>query len=183
MAINFSSLPTKNPYSIPAPGVYKARIDDAEMRAPKNDATKPEYLNLKYTLLNADGSSAGTLYDILSESDSSIVQFKISRFIQACGLPLTGTMELKDIAKIVKGRTIVVDISHDKKSDPVRAQVDLFSREAYYPEAEYEHVCALAGQTTATKDATANDDFMQVPENEAETVFNAPDGAASSANY
>jgi hypothetical protein len=179
MAINFSSLPTQNPYALPAPGVYKAHIEEAEMRANKSDATKPPYLNLKYKLLKEDGSSAGTIYDILSESDSSIVQFKISRFVQACGLPLTGVLELKDLAKIVLGRTIVVDIKHETKNDTTRAIVDIFTREAYYPEADYAKVCTLANQTSSAKEVTGNEDFMQVPENAEETPFNAPDGGAS----
>jgi Protein of unknown function (DUF669) len=178
MAINFSNLPTKNPFALPEPGVYRAIIEEAEMRNNKTDATKPPYLNLKYKLLNEDESSAGTMYDLISESDSSIVQFKISRFIQACGLPLTGSMELKDLAKIAKGRTIVVDVAHDKKSNPPRAQVDLFSRQAYYPAAEYAEIKALVTNTTTAKEVTANDSFMQVPETEAEAVFNAPDGGA-----
>ena len=51
MAINFDTLPQENPFALPTPGLYKATIDDAEMRHNKNDATKPPYLNLTVLLL------------------------------------------------------------------------------------------------------------------------------------
>lgn len=179
MAINFAALPTSNPFSLPKVGVYKAKIEEAEMRTPKSDATKPQYLNVKLVLFNHDGSKAGTVYDIFSESDASVVQFKLSRFIQACGLPLTGSMELKDIGKIVVGRTVVVDVTHDKKSEQPRAVVDVFSRECYYPEAEYEHMYNLVHGDTAAemaKDFTTEDE---------EVPFTAEDGQPTNAtaNY
>lgn len=179
MSINFSSLPTSNPYALPKPGVYKAKIEEATMKTPKSDATKPPYLNVKLALYDADGNKAGTVYDIFTEGTSSVVQFKLSRFIQACGLPLTGVMELSDIGKIVAGRTVVVDIMHDKKSEQPRAVVDVFSRECYYPEADFNRIRLLAGDVQDNPEATS--DFVV----EEDTPFNAADGAAQtpSASY
>ena len=180
MSINFSALPTSNPYALPNPGVYKAKIEEAEMKANKNDATKPPYLNVKLALFNKDGSKAGTVYDIFAESTASIAQFKLGRFIQACGLPLTGVMELSDIGKIVTGRTIVVDITHDKKSEQPRAIVDVFARECYYPEADFERIYKMVNPTI---EDMASD--FTIEEDEAEAPFNAADGQATtaSANY
>ena len=106
MAINFDTLPQENPFALPTPGLYKATIDDAEMRRNKNDATKPPYLNLKYKLTDMEGKSKGVMFDILSESDSPVVGYKIARFCRACGIPLQGQIELSDLAKIVKGKEI-----------------------------------------------------------------------------
>lgn len=183
MSINFSALPTSNPFSLPEPGVYKAKIEEAEMKTPKSDATKPPYLNVKLALFNKDGSKAGVLYDIFAESTASIAQFKLGRFIQACGLPLTGVMELSDIGKIVVGRTIVVDVTHDKKSEQPRAIVDVFSRECYYPEADFDRIYSMVNPSAATADMTS--DFI-VEEDDAEVPFNAADGQAATtptANY
>lgn len=181
MSINFSALPTSNPFSLPNPGVYKAKIEEAEMKTPKSDATKPPYLNVKLALFNKDGSKAGVLYDIFAESTASIAQFKLGRFIQACGLPLTGVMELSDIGKIVVGRTIVVDVTHDKKSEQPRAIVDVFSRECYYPEADFERIYKMVHPQP--EDLAA--DFT-IENDDAEVPFNAADGQAATtptANY
>lgn len=176
MAINFDALPQDNPFALPDPGVYKATVVDAEMKQGK-DLSKPEYLNLKFSLTDKEGKNCGNLYDIIAESDSSVVQYKTARFIRACGLPLTGSMELKDLAKIVKGREIALDVSHDNKNDRPRAQVDLFSREAYYLASEFMDIYMLvnpekaddaAFQQANTSDSTA-----------AEVPFDAADGAAT----
>lgn len=179
MAINFDSLPQENPFGLPKPGVYLAKIVEAQMKQGK-DATKPMYLNLKYELINADGTKAGTLYDIISESDSSVVMYKIGRFVRACGIPLQGSMELKDLAKIVNGKTIVVDVAIDDKGDRPRAQVDLFTREAYYMKDEFEEIYKLVNPDVM------NEGFMNIPDGTDEEVpFDAPsaDASASSAEY
>lgn len=186
--LNFSQLPQSNPYanSLPDAGVYRAKITEAEMRKPKTDATKPDYLNLKLSLFNKDGSDAGTVYDIISESDSQLVQFKAARFVRACGIPLVGSMELRDLAKLVVGKQIVVDISHDKRSDTPRAQVDLFSREAYYLPTEYDTIYAIANPAPATEEEQA--DFVASNASavsDSEIPFDALDGGASTlgSNY
>ncbi len=174
MAINFDRLPQDNPFALPAPGVYRAKIMEAEMKQGK-DLSKPEYLNLKYALFDKHNKSCGNVYDIISESDSSVVQYKTARFVRACGLPLTGSMELKDLAKVVKGREIVVDISHDKKSDQPRAQVDLFAREAYYLPSEFMDIYNIVHP-----DEAEQDDFQaanNADTDDAERPFDAADGA------
>lgn len=177
MAINFDKLPQDNPYALPAPGVYKAKIVEAEMKSPKNDPTRPDYLNVKYTLFDKANKNCGNLYDIISESDKSVVQYKLSRFIRACGIPLTGTMELKDLAKLVKNKEIVVDISLDKKSEQPRMQVDLFTREGYYTTAEFMDIYNIVHPDEAEQDefhaANTSDST------DAEISFNAADGAVT----
>lgn len=176
MAINFDTLPQENPFALPEPGVYKAKVVEAEMKQGK-DLSKPEYLNLKFELTNKEGKSCGSLYDIIAESDSSVVQYKTARFIRACGLPLTGSMELKDLAKVVKGRELALDVSHDNKSERPRAQVDLFSREAYYLPSEFMDIYMLVNPEEAEKAA-----FQQANNSDstaAEIPFDAADGAAT----
>lgn len=170
MSINFDALPKENPYALPEAGVYHAHIAEAEMKQGK-DIAKPPYLNLKYQLSDANGNNKGTLYDIISESDSSVVQYKIARFIRACGIPLTGSMELKDIAKVVAGRDIVVDVSIDNKQNPPRAQVDLFSRQAFYLPQEFEEVYALVNPPKGELNEFNSGNDEEIP-------FNATDGGA-----
>lgn len=177
MAINFNKLPQDNPFALPTPGVYRAKIVEAEIKSPKNDPTKPDYLNLKYTLFDRSNKNCGSIYDILSESDSSVVQYKIARFVRACGIPLVGAMELKDLAKLVKNKEIALDVTIDKKSDSPRAQVDLFSREGYYMASEFDEIYFLVhpeeaeqGDFGAMNEVTGDDE---------ERPFDAADGAAT----
>lgn len=172
--INFEALPQENPFALPDPDIYMATIMEADMRNNKTDATKPPYLNIKYNLMKADGTSAGTLYDIISDSDNATVQYKTGRFIRACEIPLQGSMELKDLAKIVKGKRIVVDVAHDTKGDRPRAQIDLFSRGAYYLPAEFNEIYGAVHP-----DAAPVDESFLNPPVDGDTEFNAPDGNAT----
>ena len=174
MAINFQSLPQDNPFSIPKPGVYKAKIVEATMRKPQSDATKPEYLNLKLDLYSKDNKKVGSIYDIISESDSSVVQYKIARFVRACGFQLQGSMELKDLAKIVLNKLIAVDVTEDKKATSPRAVVDVFSREAYYMYDEFETIYSMLNPSESSNDFAPG--FEPVTTDETEIPFNTGDG-------
>lgn len=129
--INFDSLPTNNPMAGVKPGTYFATIDKAEMKQPK-DPQKPMYLSVQYTLTTKEGKGAGKLFDILTESDSDVVRYKIGRFITALELPLTGAFALKDLAKIIAGKKLILDVTTDTKSDKPRAVVDVFKGGIYY---------------------------------------------------
>ena len=176
MAIQFDTLPKESPFALPKPDVYKAKIVEAEMRKAKtkNDdgSEKPPYLNLKYQLTDHAGKSCCAIYDILAESSSSVVQYKIGRFLTACGIPLVGSMELADIAKLVLNKEIAVDVNHDTKGQQPRAQVDIFTREAYYPVGQFEEIYKLAHAEDSdnTAAAPADTSFMQVPEGTEEEV-------------
>lgn len=165
--INFSAIPTANPGGgVPKPGVYRATVEKAEMKEPK-DASKKPYLNLTLKLRNKDESAAGTVFDILTESEAATVLYKIGRFLRACGIPLQGAMELKDIAKLVVGKEIAVDIKVEKDNkDNDRAVVDVFSRECYYLPSEFDAVYKMVNPeeiSEADKKAFA-DSVMNVPE-------------------
>ena len=161
MAIQFDALPKENPFALPNPDIYKAKIVEASMKKGK-DESKPPYLNLKYQLTNKDGKNCGSVYDIMAESDSSVVQYKLGRFLTACNIPLVGAMELADIAKLVLNKEIVVDICHDTRSQQPRAQVDVFTREAYYPIGQFAEIYAIAhaGEDSAVDAST----FINPPE-------------------
>lgn len=131
--INFDTLPDSNPASLPAKGKYYATIKKAEMKQPQ-DTTKPMYLNLQLALKDAQGRDAGTVFDIISESDHQLVRYKLKRFITALELPITGEFELRDLAKVVPNKQFIVDITHEEKDGrPPKAVVDIFTAEIYYP--------------------------------------------------
>ena len=137
MAINFDSLPTGKPVNLPEPGRYYATIDSAEMKQGL-DTSKPPYLNLTMSIKDATGKSCGKIYDILSESDKELVQFKLARFLISLGLTKLGVFELVDLVKVVKNKQLIVDVKIEEAKDgrPARAVVDVFSGSIYYPMSE-----------------------------------------------
>lgn len=140
MAINFDSLPNNKPYSVPSAGSYYATIESAEMKQGK-DTSKPMYLNLRLKLKDKEGKSAGTIFDILTESEAPLVKYKLKRFLIAIGVTFSGDFELKDLAKVCVGKEIIVDTKIEKGlNDQERAVVDATTNEVYYPLSEASEV-------------------------------------------
>lgn len=140
MAINFNALPSDKPFNVPEAGTYYATIESAEMKQGK-DLSKPPYLNLKYKLKTVDGKNAGTIFDIIAESEHNLMQYKLKRFLLAIGLSFEGEFELKDIAKLCVGKEIIVDTKVEKDNqDRDRAVVDIMLNEIYYNISEAKEV-------------------------------------------
>jgi hypothetical protein len=136
MPISFNSLPSEKPNKLPEKGKYILTILKAEMKTP-SDPKKPDYLNMQLALTNGNGVGAGNIYDMLSESDNEIVRYKLQRFITALGLEILDTFELKDLCKVIVGKQLIGDITHEKPKEgspyPPKAIIDVFSDEIYYP--------------------------------------------------
>lgn len=137
MAINFSELPKEKPNQLPAEGTYYATIESGEMKQGK-DTSKPPYLNLRMKLTKKDGTSVGMFFDKIFESEAPLCQFKLGRFLYAIGIDLTknGVIELSQIAKLVKGKRIIVDIAQTENTyngrTSMQAVVDINKGECYY---------------------------------------------------
>lgn len=132
--INFNSLPTDKPNSLPESGTYYATIESAEMKQGK-DPTKPPYLNVALSLKDKSGKSCGKIFDIFSESDKELVQYKLARFLIALNLDKLGSFELVDLVKVIKNKQLIVDVKQEEAKDnyPAKAVVDVFAGEIYYP--------------------------------------------------
>lgn len=130
--INFDSLPTSKPdVTIPA-GRYNAIVETAEMK-PSKDPSKPMYLSIRFGILDKGGNRIGGVYDIISESEASLVRYKLQRFITALELPLK-SFELKDLTKIVVGKKLEVDLKIEQNEGYApRTVVDALTNEIYYP--------------------------------------------------
>jgi hypothetical protein len=135
MAINLNELPDSNPSGPVPKGTYKARITKTSMEQPK-DTSKPQYLKVVMNVTNQDGESY-KFTDRFFESDSSYLLFKLKRFMQALDLNLQGSVELKDIEKLIeKDSELIVVITHQTSEyngqEQTQAQVDLFNSDCYY---------------------------------------------------
>lgn len=162
MPINFDSLPTECPNVLPEAGIYLATIAEATVKVGKTSGN--EYIELKLTLSDKTGKTYGTIYDSVMDSDKAAIQYKLGRFIRACGIPLTGSMELRDIVKLIPKKVLTVQTKIDPAKDgyAAKAVVDLFGGEVYWKADEYDSLKDLAKvDTTAT---APESDFMNIPD-------------------
>ena len=135
MAISFQATEAKSPNQLPEPGYYYGKIVEATMKQPK-DPSKSEYLNLNYELYDANKNKAGRMFDMIAESDKPFMIYKLQRFGQALGL-VGKSLELKDLAKIIIGKTIIFRVKIEKNEQyGDRAVVDIGDEGIYYAKSE-----------------------------------------------
>lgn len=138
--INFDALPSDKPVSLIPKGTYYATIEKAEMKQPKEVSKKP-YLDLTLAIKDKDGKSIGKIFEKISESDHELMRYKLKRFIEALNIPIKGTFELKDLCKIVVGKSFIVDITKEEKEGySPKSIVDLFTNEIFYPMSEASNI-------------------------------------------
>lgn len=139
MAINFNALPSEKPAmggSMIPKGQYIATIEKAEMKQGQ-DTSKPAYLNLQLDIMDeASEAKLGKVFHILTESNHPLPMFQLKRIIESLNLPITDEFELKDLAKMIQGKKIKVDIAPEKAEEgkvATRSVVDVFSGQIFYP--------------------------------------------------
>lgn len=103
--INFDTLPKERPnQNTVSEGRYNATVFDAKMMVGKT--SQREYLNVSFQL---DGG--GFVNENYFESDKPFLLYKLGRLLEACNVKLEGEGSLKDIAKVVKGKKVIVDVA------------------------------------------------------------------------
>lgn len=161
MAINFSALPDSVQTSNPLfEGKHKVRIEKAEMKTPR-DTSKPDYLNLQYKVLNDKDEVIGTIFDMIIESDKPLLQYKLKRFILGFKIPVpNGPFELRDLCKIVTGKTAIAELTVQKSEQyGDKTVVDATKDEIYYP---------IEDNTTAMNEAMKDMPFMPADDEDEE---------------
>ncbi len=171
--INFNSLPTDKPNALPENGTYYATIESAEMKQGK-DPTKPPYLNIALALKDKNGKACGKIFDIISESDKELVQYKLARFVIALDLARLGTFELIDLVKIIKNKQLIVDVKQEEAKDgyPAKAVVDVFRGSIYYPISDAATIFGTTAPSTTPKSSD-----IEVIDDEDSLDINASDAA------
>lgn len=103
--LNFNALPKDKPNNntITA-GTYLATIFKTQMQVSKT--TGAEYLNVSFKL--KDGGFVNENY---FDSDKQFLQWKLGRLLQACNVTLSGEGTLKDVAKVIQGKSVIIDVA------------------------------------------------------------------------
>lgn len=158
--INFDSLPNTKPVQTIPAGTYTAVVATAEMKKAK-DPAKPDYLNMRLEILDDKGNKLGSIFDILTESEASLARYKLKRFITALDLKLTN-FELKDLTKIIVGKTFKVDLKIESQEGYAsRTVVDALSNKIYYAlsDTEYPFDAVDSADTTPNSESTGADEY------------------------
>ena len=131
MAINFNNLPTEkaSQFTVIPKGCYVAKIVKSEMKTPKSG--NADYFSAECDITDpASGNPMGKFWINLFDSQANLCLYQIRRFIEAIGLKIEGEFELKDLTKMVNGKSLAIDICPDEKGE--RSIVDI-SAGCFYP--------------------------------------------------
>lgn len=102
--LNFTSLPKDKPNNNSvAEGRYNAIVFKSEMR--KSKESNNEYLNVSFKIDNG-----GFVNENYFDSDKPFLMYKLSRLLLACNTPLDGEGTLKDVAKVIQGKRVIIDV-------------------------------------------------------------------------
>lgn len=110
--LNFNALPTNKPsQSGMTDGTFKAVVFKSEMRDSK---TTPgtQYLNVSFKTDN------GFVNENYFDSDKPFLQWKLGQLLKACNVTLSGEGSLKDVAKVIQGKNVMVDVVMNDKGYP-----------------------------------------------------------------
>ena len=107
--IQFNSLPKDKPsQNTIKNGRYTATVFKCEMRNGKDTGT--EYLNVSFL---CDGG--GFVNENYFDSDKPFLQYKLGQLLKACKVTLEGEGTLKDVAKVIKGKKVIIDVTVNDK--------------------------------------------------------------------
>lgn len=102
--IQFNALPTDKPsQNTVKNGRYTAKVFKCEMRTSKE--TGNEYLNVSFL---CDGG--GFVNENYFDSDKPFLQYKLGQLLKACNVNLEGEGTLKDVAKVIKDKKVIIDV-------------------------------------------------------------------------
>lgn len=103
--LNFDKLPTDKPNqnNIEA-GRFTAIIFKTQMVDSK---TTPgtQYLNVSFKIDNG-----GFVNENYFDSDKPFLLYKLGRLLKACNVELNGEGSLKDVAKVIQGKKVIIDV-------------------------------------------------------------------------
>lgn len=103
--LNFDKLPADKPnQNAVTEGRYSAEIFKTQMMVSKT--TSNEYLNVSFKL---DGG--GFVNENYFDSDKPFLLYKLGRLLKACNIELNGEGSLKDVAKVIKGKKVIIDVA------------------------------------------------------------------------
>lgn len=107
--LNFNKLPQGKPNNnTVSEGRFTAEVFKTQMMVSKT--TGNEYLNVSFKIENG-----GFVNENYFDSDKPFLQYKLGRLLRACKVTLEGEGSLNDVAKVVKGKKVIIDVAVNDK--------------------------------------------------------------------
>lgn len=107
--LNFNALPQDKPNNnTVSNGRYSAVVFKTQKLAGKESGVP--YLNVSFKLDNG-----GFVNENYFDSDKPFLQYKLGRLLKACKITLNGQGTLKDVAKVINGKKVIVDVAVNDK--------------------------------------------------------------------
>ena len=130
--INFDAIPTQNPMGHYPEGFYKGVLKKIEV---KQDTKKNEdYMVASFELFTVDDKKVGNFTDYFRNLETPALLYKLGRFIQALGLELKGTLDLRMVAKvIVVGKAVALELADNEWKEKISSQIKIFGSQCYWP--------------------------------------------------
>lgn len=126
MGFDFSKMPKERPsggFDKLVPGKHKVEVISNEIKTGQNG----RYMRL--TMKVVDGTNR--IWTNLTESDKPFAQYIVRKFLEATGLTnFEGTFDLDDLAKLVNGRKLIVDVVVNDKG---YGDVTFTDSDGFYP--------------------------------------------------
>lgn len=103
--MNFDALPKDKPnQNNVTDGRFRAKVFKTEMRTGKD--SNNEYLNVSFKL-----NDGGFVNENYFDSDKPFLQYKLGRLLSACKVTLSGKGTLRDVAKVIKDKEVIIDVA------------------------------------------------------------------------
>ena len=175
MQINFDNVPTSNPMSgYVTPGFYKGVVKKVEVKPDKNNK---DYLTINFALFRPDGSAAGTFSDFIRDTASDAPLYKLGRLLLAMGIQLTGTLDLKMLARAIPiGKEVAMEIADNNWQGKTTSQVKIFDSQCYWPVSMLAGLASAGSVPGAVAVSAPQPVEAPIAPNAAEFPFDAADG-------
>ena len=130
--LNFDAVPMNNPMGYVNPGLYLGTIKKREVK--EDQKTSKEILTVTFDLTDKDGKKAGTFTEFCRDLDKQIPMYKLNRLMMALGVQLSGEIELRLVANMIKiDEVVVLEIGDNTYNGVTRSQIQVANSQCFWP--------------------------------------------------
>jgi hypothetical protein len=142
MALNFNDLPQDRPAGGQFPNITdkycRAKVHSANASVSTGANTKgQDKLDIVFDCVSFDGTVTTKIWDSFYESEKPLLRYKLRQFILALGLKLQGEFTMRDLAKIVPNKELILATkTEDNTKGGLKNVVDAYDDGIFYPMSE-----------------------------------------------
>lgn len=162
--LNFEALPKDKPsQNNVTKGRYKAKVFKTQMM--KSKTTNEEYLNVSFKI-----NDGGFVNENYFDSDKTFLMYKLGRLLKACKVSLKGEGSLKDVAKVIANKEVIIDVDVNDRGygclDYSGANEGIYALDEVSSATNTTNTTEDLGQSIAVEDAEVQEAIETVVEDE-----------------